>query len=74
MSYDEMYLEQPGGEARGHYRAFARWLGEVPAEELRDKRREADLLVHRVGITFAVYGDEDGSERLIAFERRECEA
>jgi uncharacterized circularly permuted ATP-grasp superfamily protein len=68
MSYDEMYLELPGGETRGHYQELARWLAEMPAEQLRDKRREADLLFHRVGITFAVYGDENGSERLIPFD------
>ena len=33
-----------------------------------EKRREADLLFHRVGITFAVYGDDAGAERLIPFD------
>ncbi|HKA45148.1 MAG TPA: circularly permuted type 2 ATP-grasp protein [Burkholderiales bacterium] len=66
MSYDEMY--QGGGEVRQHYQALARWLTELPPEQLLEKRREADLLFHRVGITFAVYGDEDGVERLIPFD------
>src|SRR5262245_3018426 len=66
MSYDEMY--QGGGEVRQHYQALARWLSELPLEQLLEKRREADLLFHRVGITFAVYGDEDGVERLIPFD------
>ncbi|HEX6828524.1 MAG TPA: circularly permuted type 2 ATP-grasp protein, partial [Burkholderiales bacterium] len=29
---------------------------------------EADMMFHRVGITFAVYGDESGAERLIPFD------
>jgi uncharacterized circularly permuted ATP-grasp superfamily protein len=64
--YDEMY--EGGGATRGHYEALARWLVDLPPERLTEKRREADLLFHRVGITFAVYGDEDGTERLIPFD------
>jgi uncharacterized circularly permuted ATP-grasp superfamily protein len=56
------------GEVRRHYRALAQWLAEMPPERLLEKRREADLLFHRVGITFAVYGDAQGAERLIPFD------
>ena len=66
MGYDEMF--EAGGGARGHYEALARWLAALPPEQLQEKRREADLLFHRVGITFAIYGDEDGAERLIPFD------
>ena len=47
---------------------FARWLGEAPPELLAQRRREADLLFHRAGITFTLYGDEQGTERLIPFD------
>src|SRR5437899_1782885 len=53
------------GDVRAHFRALADWLAETPAERVAEKRREADLLFHRVGITFAVYGDEAVAERLI---------
>src|SRR4030088_3685030 len=56
------------GEVRAHFRALADWLAETPADRVAEKRREADLLFHRVGITFAVYGDEQGAERLIPFD------
>ncbi|HEU4352832.1 MAG TPA: circularly permuted type 2 ATP-grasp protein [Burkholderiales bacterium] len=56
------------GEVRAHFRALAEWLAETPAERVAEKRREADLLFHRVGITFAVYGDASGAERLIPFD------
>jgi len=39
-----------------------------PAERLAQKRAEADALFHRVGITFAVYGQDEGAERLIPFD------
>ena len=63
--FDEMFLE---GGVRPPYTAFDRWLDRQPMETLDKKRREADLLFRRVGITFAVYGDEHGSERLIPFD------
>jgi len=64
--YDEMRAAD--GEVRSHFRALADWLAETPVERVAEKRREADLLFHRVGITFAVYGDEAGAERLIPFD------
>jgi uncharacterized circularly permuted ATP-grasp superfamily protein len=64
--YDEMRAES--GEVRAHFRALAEWLADTPTERVAEKRREADLLFHRVGITFAVYGDEAGAERLIPFD------
>jgi uncharacterized circularly permuted ATP-grasp superfamily protein len=64
--YDEMHAAPE--DIRAHYRALAQWLAETPPERLLEKRREADLLFHRVGITFAVYGDTQGTERLIPFD------
>src|SRR4051812_40001144 len=67
--YDEMHLAAPGGRGvRDHYRHIVEWLAGMPPERVAEKRREADLLFHRVGITFAVYGDEAGAERLIPFD------
>ena len=56
------------GAARAHYQRYAEWLAAQPAERLAQKRAEADALFHRVGITFAVYGQEEGAERLIPFD------
>ena len=56
------------GAGRAHYLRYAQWLSEQPAERLAQKRAEADALFHRVGITFAVYGQEEGAERLIPFD------
>jgi uncharacterized circularly permuted ATP-grasp superfamily protein len=64
--YDEM--RDASGEVRAHFSAIAEWLAETPAKRVAEKRREADLLFHRVGITFAVYGDAAGAERLIPFD------
>jgi uncharacterized circularly permuted ATP-grasp superfamily protein len=64
--YNEMYAA--GQQVRPHYAAFANWLHDRPAEWLEQKRGEADALFHRLGITFAVYGEEQGTERLIPFD------
>ncbi len=64
--YDEMY--DPDNHVRTHYVEFERWLTEQAAETMRFKRAEADLVFRRVGITFAVYGDDAGTERLIPFD------
>ncbi|WP_067066180.1 circularly permuted type 2 ATP-grasp protein [Roseateles chitosanitabidus] len=64
--YDEMLLQS--GAIRPSYQAFADWLHAQTPDALAKKRAEADLLFHKVGITFAVYGDEAGAERLIPFD------
>ncbi|HEX4855703.1 MAG TPA: circularly permuted type 2 ATP-grasp protein [Limnobacter sp.] len=64
--FDEML--EPDQQVRPHYREFAAWLAQQPAEHLQNKRSEADLIFRRVGITFAVYGEESGTERLIPFD------
>ncbi|MBA5606179.1 circularly permuted type 2 ATP-grasp protein [Duganella sp. FT3S] len=55
-------------DVREHYREFCGWLQRQPADVIERKRAEADLTFRRVGITFAVYGDDAGTERLIPFD------
>ena len=64
--YDEMRAND--GALREHYRTFATWLEKTPADRLAMKRAEADAFFHRLGITFAVYGEDAGTERLIPFD------
>ena len=65
-AYDEM--NTPDGQTRGHYASYAHWLDSTPPEVIARKREEAELAFHKVGITFAVYGEEGGTERLIPFD------
>ena len=64
--YNEMYEED--GRVRPHYEPYSRWLEGTAVEHLLQKQREADALYTRLGITFAVYGDESGVERAIPFD------
>jgi len=65
-AYDEMYAAD--GSVRESYRSYAQWLQATPGEVIARKREEADMVFHRVGITFAVYGEDAGQERLIPFD------
>ena len=65
-TYNEMYTEDRS--VRPHYAAFCEWLAETPPTRIAQNRHAADLLFHRVGITFAVYGEASGTERLIPFD------
>ena len=64
--FNEMTADD--GSVRAHYAGYAAWLSETPADRIARKRAEADSLFHRFGITFAVYGEESGTERLIPFD------
>jgi uncharacterized circularly permuted ATP-grasp superfamily protein len=64
--WDEMI--GPDGRARAHYREYSDWLLAQGTERLGAKSAEADALFHRFGITFAVYGQAEGTERLIPFD------
>ena len=65
-AYDEMYATD--GSVRENYRSYAEWLRASSAEVIARKRGEAEVAFHRVGITFAVYGEDTGQERLIPFD------
>jgi uncharacterized circularly permuted ATP-grasp superfamily protein len=67
MNFHNEMIDANGG-VRAHYRAYDEWLKATPPERIARKRAEADLAFHRVGITFAVYGEEAGKERLIPFD------
>ena len=64
-AFDEMGTPDA---VRAAYAEIDRWLRATPREILDRKRREAELLFRRIGITFAVYGEGGDPERLIPFD------
>lgn len=64
--YDEMLDAE--GVPRRHCQHYCAWLHGQPPGRLAEKRAAADALFHRLGITFAVYGEDAGTERLIPFD------
>ena len=61
--HDEML--EGSGLVRSHYQRYADWLAGCTPDWMAGKRAEADLIFRRTGITFSVYGDDSGTERLI---------
>jgi uncharacterized circularly permuted ATP-grasp superfamily protein len=69
-AFDEMSGTVSGGAAapiRAAYARLKRWLDEAPSDLIDARRSQAELFFRRIGITFAVYGDNEASERLIPF-------
>ncbi len=69
-AFDEMYGHGAAAQAdpRAAYRAIQTWLDASPPAVMAARRRQAELFFRRIGITFAVYGDPDATERLIPFD------
>ena len=64
--FDEM--TSADGDIRAVYRRIAQWLEQSPPDLLASRRHQAELMFRRIGITFAVYGDKEATERLIPFD------
>ena len=64
--FDEMWGRD--GNVRVPYSELAAWLDQISPSVLDHRRREAELVFRRIGITFAVYGESDAQERLIPFD------
>jgi uncharacterized circularly permuted ATP-grasp superfamily protein len=64
--FDEM-LSAKGG-IRPHYARFLSQFGGLTAEEFEAKRHAVDMSFLRQGVTFNVYGDAKGAERVFPFD------
>ncbi|MEM1304092.1 MAG: circularly permuted type 2 ATP-grasp protein [Planctomycetota bacterium] len=65
-TFDEMF--DGGSGPRSHCRGFVDRLETVNAEELRGHQAAAELYLRNMGITFNVYGHEDGVEKVWPFD------
>jgi uncharacterized circularly permuted ATP-grasp superfamily protein len=61
-AYDEMF--DSGGEPRPHYHLLYKTLLDLPGDELRRRKQASDVTFLHQGITFTVYGREEGTERI----------
>ncbi len=65
-AFDEM--TSGVGGVRPAYANLKRWLDAVSMDFLAQRQVEAEHFFRRIGITFNVYGDKEGTERLIPFD------
>jgi uncharacterized circularly permuted ATP-grasp superfamily protein len=66
VSFDEM--TNADGSVREPYLILDSWLKEQPDKALGLMAADAEGIFRRLGITFAVYGSNEGTEKLIPFD------
>lgn len=64
--FDEMFAAP--GEPRPHYRSVFRRLARFDPPDFARRRRMADVAFRNQGITFTVYGDQRGVEKIFPFD------
>jgi uncharacterized circularly permuted ATP-grasp superfamily protein len=64
--FDEMIDGK--GEVRPHYARFLEQFRQIKPAEYDARRRAVDLAFLRQGVTFNVYGDSQGTERIFPFD------
>jgi uncharacterized circularly permuted ATP-grasp superfamily protein len=64
--YDEMFAEPD--EPRPHYCLLHQQLSAMTVKDLAERRRVADAAFLYQGITFTVYGQDEGIERIFPFD------
>jgi uncharacterized circularly permuted ATP-grasp superfamily protein len=64
--YDEMFSDVD--EPRPHARSLVEFIDSLPGGELLQRQKAAELLLWQMGITFNVYGDSAGTEKIFPFD------
>jgi uncharacterized circularly permuted ATP-grasp superfamily protein len=64
--FDEMF--DADGTVRPHYKAIFERLKLLNVDNYEQKRQAVDLSFLRQGITFTVYGEEEGTEKIFPFD------
>jgi len=64
--FDEMFVAE--GQVRPHYAALFDRFRQLEPEEFESRRTAVDSAFLRQGITFTVYSDEQGTERIFPFD------
>ena len=64
--FDEMFAAE--GQVRPHYAALFERFQSLDKEEFEQRRSAVDAAFLRQGITFTVYSDEQGTERIFPFD------
>ncbi|MFZ8396193.1 hypothetical protein ACO1L9_14330, partial [Staphylococcus aureus] len=67
-AFDEIMGQAGSATPRAELAALGNWIESTPDAELRRRQQSAEATFRQLGITFAVYGDSDASERIIPFD------
>ncbi len=67
-AFDEIMGKSGSAKPRDELAELGRWLEDTPDAELRRRQQAAETTFRQLGITFAVYGESEASERIIPFD------
>ena len=67
-AFDEIRGHGDGDAARPEFAALGDWIHDTPPAELDRRQKAAEVAFRQLGITFAVYGEEEAAERIIPFD------
>lgn len=67
-AFDEIWGRGGPAKPRPEFLDLARWMRNTPSSELDRRLQAAEAAFRQLGITFAVYGERDSSERIIPFD------
>jgi uncharacterized circularly permuted ATP-grasp superfamily protein len=66
--FDEIWGNSRDRQARGCFAELGRWMADTPQTELARRQAAAEVTFRQLGITFAVYGEDEAAERIIPFD------
>ncbi|MEG3124617.1 circularly permuted type 2 ATP-grasp protein [Sphingomonas sp. GB1N7] len=67
-AFDEIMGAPGSSTPRPELASLGQWIEDTPAAELGRRQQSAEATFRQLGITFAVYGESDASERIIPFD------
>jgi uncharacterized circularly permuted ATP-grasp superfamily protein len=67
-AFDEIWGHGGPDAPRAEFASLSQWIADTPAAELQRRQQSAEATFRQLGITFAVYGDNDAAERIIPFD------
>jgi len=67
-AFDEIRGKPGDPTGRPEFAQLSDWIESTPAAELDRRQKAAEAAFRQLGITFAVYGEEESAERIIPFD------
>ena len=64
--YDELFLNS--GQPRSHCTSLVKRMVELGIEQLEQQRQTAEIALFKLGVTFNVYSDNQGVEKIFPFD------
>ena len=64
--YDELFLAE--GQPRSHSSSLIKWIHNLGSKQLQQYQETAQIALFKLGVTFNVYSDNRGVERIFPFD------